>query len=251
MTCGRRDVRDHLFGCIDALLRELPITYLKWDHNRDLAPAGGAAQMRGAYELFARVRAAHPALEIEACAGGGGRNDAGMADYCHRYWTSDNIDAASRIGIQRGFLSFLPPEVMGIAHRRKPRPCHGAQAFPGLPGCHGDGRSSRRGNGPAHAGHAERAELADWIAFHKQWRGLLHQGTVWLGEGADAAFWQAQGNAAELLLFVIRADPPLTVARSLCHCLSRARMEHGTSGFFVSPGARAGMPRIPLRCSRR
>lgn len=205
----RRDVRDHLFGCIDALLRELPITYLKWDHNRDLAPAGGAAQMRGAYELFARVRAAHPAVEIEACAGGGGRNDAGMADYCHRYWTSDNIDAASRIGIQRGFLSFLPPEVMGShiaaspAHatgRRHSLGFRAAMAMAGHLGVEMDPRT---------LGDAERAELADWIAFHKQWRGLLHQGTVWLGEGADAAFWQAQGNAAELLLFVIRADPPL------------------------------------------
>ncbi|MFM6930869.1 MAG: alpha-galactosidase, partial [Novosphingobium sp.] len=109
----RDDVRDYLFAALDALLRELPVSYLKWDHNRDLAPAGGAAQLRGVYDLLARVRLAHPGVEIESCAGGGGRNDAGMAGFCHRYWTSDNIDAVSRIGIQRGFLSFLPPEIMG------------------------------------------------------------------------------------------------------------------------------------------
>ncbi|WP_298282505.1 alpha-galactosidase [Novosphingobium sp.] len=204
----RADVRDYLFGCLDALLRELPITYLKWDHNRDLAPAGGAAQVRGTYDLLARVRAAHPAVEIEACAGGGGRNDAGMADFCHRYWTSDNIDAVSRIGIQRGFLSFLPPEVMGShiaaspAHatgRRHGLGFRAAMAMSGHLGVEMDPRT---------LSDAERAELSDWIAFHKQWRDLLHQGQVWQGEGADGLAWQAQGRADELLLFVIRAEPP-------------------------------------------
>lgn len=204
----REDVRDYLFGCLDALLTKLPITYLKWDHNRDLAPAGGAAQLRGVYALLSRVRRSHPRVEVESCAGGGGRNDAGMADYCHRYWTSDNIDAVSRIGIQRGFLSFLPPEVMGShiaaspAHatgRRHSLAFRAAMAMTGHLGVEMDPRTL-----PAD----ERAELADWIAFHKQWRGLLHEGRVWLGEGSDGVVWQAQGREDELLLFVIRAEPP-------------------------------------------
>ena len=53
------------------------------------------------------------------------------------------------------------------------------------------------------------AELADWIAFHKQWRGLLHEGRVWLGEGADGLVWQAQGRSDEMLLFAIRTTPAL------------------------------------------
>ena len=106
-------VRDYLFAALDAVLREVPISYLKWDHNRDLAPAGGRAQVLGSYDLLGRLRAAHPAVEIEGCAGGGGRSDAGMAPYVHRFWTSDNIDAVSRVPIQRGFLAFLPPELMG------------------------------------------------------------------------------------------------------------------------------------------
>jgi alpha-galactosidase len=204
----REDVRDYLFGCLDRLLTELPITYLKWDHNRDLAPAGGAAQLRGVYALLARVRSSHPGVEVESCAGGGGRNDAGMADFCHRYWTSDNIDAVSRIGIQRGFLSFLPPEVMGShiaaspAHatgRRHSLAFRAAMAMTGHLGVEMDPRT---------LSDTERAELADWISFHKQWRDLLHQGRVWQGEGADGVLWQAQGREDELLLFVIRAEPP-------------------------------------------
>ncbi|MBB4613776.1 alpha-galactosidase [Novosphingobium taihuense] len=204
----REDVREYLFGCLDALLTELPITYLKWDHNRDLAPAGGASQVRGVYDLLARVRRSHPRVEVESCAGGGGRNDAGMAEFCHRYWTSDNIDAASRIGIQRGFLSFLPPEVMGShiaaspAHatgRRHSLAFRAAMAMTGHLGVEMDPRTLTED---------ERSELADWIAFYKQWRGLLHAGNVWLGDGSDGLRWQAQGRADEMLLFVIRADPP-------------------------------------------
>ena len=41
LDMARPEVRDHLFEAINALLATLPISYLKWDHNRHLAPAGG------------------------------------------------------------------------------------------------------------------------------------------------------------------------------------------------------------------
>lgn len=202
-------VRDYLFDCIDTVLREVPIAYLKWDHNRDHAPAGGVAQTQGALELFARVRAAHPMVEIEACAGGGGRSDAGMAPYVHRYWTSDNIDAVSRVDIQRGFLAFLPPEVMGSHIGASPAHATGRsqslafRAGVAMPGHYGVEMDPRT------LDEAGRAELADWIAFHKQWRDLLHGGTVWQGRGADGLVWQAQGSPHDFLLFAIRTAPPL------------------------------------------
>ena len=85
-------------------LSELPITYLKWDHNRDLTTAalaggtGGAgyrAQVHAAYALMAKLRAAHPALEIESCSGGGGRIDFAVLRHTQRVWGSDCIDALS------------------------------------------------------------------------------------------------------------------------------------------------------------
>lgn len=202
-------VRDYLFNALDSLLREVPVSYLKWDHNRDLAPAGGAAQVAGTYDLLARLRAAHPVIEIEGCAGGGGRSDAGMAQYVHRFWTSDNIDAASRVPMQRGFLAFLPPELMG--------------SHVGASPAHATGRAQSLGfrAAVASAGHfgveldprkldeRDRAELIDWIAFHKQWRYLLHECQTWLGEAADGLFWQAAGTEREFLLFAIRSAPPL------------------------------------------
>ncbi|WP_245647590.1 alpha-galactosidase [Novosphingobium lentum] len=209
LDLSREDVRDYLFAALDALLHDLPIAYLKWDHNRDLAPAGGARQVEGAYALFARLRAAHPAVEIEACAGGGGRSDAGIAAYVHRFWTSDNIDAASRVEIQRGFIAFLPPEMMGAHVGASPAHATGrgqsmafraAVALPGHFGVELDPRAMPE---------ADRAELADWIAFYKAWRHVLHPGEVWLGEGADGLVWQAQGGRDDFLLFAIRTAPPL------------------------------------------
>lgn len=202
-------VRDYLFGALDAVLRDVPISYLKWDHNRDLAPAGGAAQVAGSYDLLTRLRAAHPAVEIEGCAGGGGRSDAGMAQFVHRFWTSDNIDAVSRVPMQRGFLAFLPPELMG--------------SHVGASPAHATGRSQALGfrAGVAMSGHfgveldprkldeRDRNELAEWIALHKAWRHVLHGGQTWLGEGADGLVWQAAGTESEFLLFAIRSAPPL------------------------------------------
>jgi alpha-galactosidase len=210
LDMARGEVRDYLFAALDRLLTELPIAYLKWDHNRDLSPnPRGAAQGAGSYDLLARLRAAHPAVEIESCAGGGGRIDAGVIAHTHRFWTSDNIDALSRAPMQRAFLAFMPPEVMG--------------SHVGASPAHATGRTQRlafrasvavTGHlgvelDPAKLGEADRAELADWIGFYKDWRDLLHGGQVWLGDGGDGLVWQAQGTRARLLLFVYQLAPPL------------------------------------------
>lgn len=210
LDMARAEVRDHAFAALDALLTDLPISYLKWDHNRDLAPNhSGTAQVAGSYALLSRLRAAHPVVEIESCAGGGGRIDAGIAAHTHRFWTSDNIDALSRAKIQRGFLAFMPPELMG--------------SHVGASPAHATGRTQRLGFrasvamtghlgvelDPAELDGDDRAALADWIAFYKQWRGLLHGGQVWLGEGGDGLVWQAQGRPDRFLLFAYQLDPPL------------------------------------------
>lgn len=205
----REDVRDYLFTRLDALLHSAPIRYLKWDHNRDHAPSGGAAQVRGTYALLDRLRQAHPGVEIEGCAGGGGRSDAGLVPYVHRFWTSDNIDAVARVGMQRGFNAFLPPEMMG-AHigaspshatgRRQAMAFRGAIASMGHMGVELD---------PAALADEERAELARWIAFSKTWRHLLHGTEITLGEASDALRWQALGTPAHRLLYCIRTGPPL------------------------------------------
>lgn len=204
-------VRDYLFDAVAQHLRELPISYLKWDHNRDLTHAGTQAKFRsqvlGTYELMARLRAAFPAVEIESCAGGGGRIDAGVIAHTHRFWTSDCIDAISRVSIQRGFLQFMPPEVMGShvgacpAHstgRMQSMPFRAGVALPGHFGVELDLRKLTQ---------AETDDLAATIARYKALRENLHHGRVWQGEAGDNVVWQAHGDAHNMLLIVTRTAP--------------------------------------------
>ena len=46
--------------------------------------------------MLDELRAAHPALEIESCASGGGRIDLGVLSRTDRVWASDTIDAVER-----------------------------------------------------------------------------------------------------------------------------------------------------------
>lgn len=220
LDISRPEVQQHLFAQIDRLLREHPIRYLKWDHNRDLTTAGLAdgrpgyrAQVLAVYALLARLRQAHPEVEIESCSGGGGRIDFGVLRHTHRVWTSDCIDALSRVDIQRGYLQFFPPEIMGAhvgsatAHTTGRTQSLAFRAAVALPGHLGVELDARR------LSEAESAELRAWIALYKALRERLHQGRVWQGEVSDGLVWQAhgeadaQGLADDLLVLVYRTRP--------------------------------------------
>ncbi len=206
-------VTDYLFSAMSKLLSQLPIAYIKWDHNRDLVARGDRPMFRkqvlATYALMTRLREAFPHLEIEACAGGGGRIDAGILANTHRFWTSDNLDAVSRLPMQRGFLSVFPPEVMG-AHIGT-APAHGTRRTQSL-----DFRAAVAL--PGHFGveldvlklsDRDKAKLQEWIALHKALRPRLHSGNVWRGEAGDGVVWQAHGDDDALLLFVYRVEPTL------------------------------------------
>jgi alpha-galactosidase len=220
MTTGRNqlaldmtqaDVGDYLFAKVAALLEELPVAYLKWDHNRDLSTAGSRPlyrkQVKATYALLDRIRSAFPHVEIEACAGGGGRIDAGIAAHAHRFWTSDNIDAVSRISIQRGFLHFMPPELMGAhvgaspSHATWRKQSMDFRAGVALPGHFGVELDVRKLDAP------DRDRLAHWIATYKMHRDRLHRGKVWQGAAGDSLLWQAHGEADDLLLMLYRVLP--------------------------------------------
>lgn len=115
------EVRDNLFQQVSAVLAEYPIDYIKWDHNR-LLPVVDAAQTRGIYDLMDRLRAAHPKVEIESCASGGGRIDAGILARTHRVWLSDSNDALERLRMQHDAALFLPSAITGS--HVGPRHCH-------------------------------------------------------------------------------------------------------------------------------
>lgn len=190
LDCSRADVQAHLLGAIDALLRAYRIDYLKWDMNRDIshpgidwqagaaARPGADAHVRGVYHMLDRLRAAHPAVEIESCASGGGRADYGVLARTDRIWTSDSNDALDRLAIQRGFSQFFPAELMGshvgpatchITGRRLPMALRVATALFGHMGVEMDLRR---------LSPADAEELAAGIALHKQHRALIHGGDL-------------------------------------------------------------------------
>lgn len=215
LDLSRPEVSDYLYEALHALLSEHPIGYLKWDHNRDLTHAGSRGlpayrnQSLALYELLRRLRAAHPEVEIESCASGGGRIDYGILGLTQRVWTSDSNDALERQLIQRGYLRFFPPEIMGAhvgpspAHtsgRRHSLAFRAATALFGHFGLELDVR---------HLDQAERSELAAWIALHKRFRGLLHSGRSWrldrlepgtLGHGVVSA------DRTEALYAIVQMD---------------------------------------------
>jgi alpha-galactosidase len=177
----RVEVVEHLFGRLDAILRSAPIAYLKWDMNRDLTAAYGQdgrpatrRQVLALYDLIDRLRDAHPGVEIESCASGGGRADLGILARTDRVWTSDGTDALTRIAIQNGFLQFLPPEIMGAHvsaspnHQTGRRHSLAFRAIVALIGHFGVELD------PLALAAEERLELAGWIALHKRLRPLFH-----------------------------------------------------------------------------
>jgi len=182
---------DYLYESISALVERYSIAYIKWDHNSPLvatgheAPSptaghhGGAAvhdQTLALYRLLDALHERFPELEIESCAGGGGRIDMGIMERAQRVWASDSIDAHDRQDIQRGTTLLLPPELVGThvgagrAHttlRDLDLDFRAGTALWGHMGVEWDLTS---------ADDAARERLASIIALHKELRPLLHSG---------------------------------------------------------------------------
>jgi len=173
---------DYIFERLDSLLSQYNIAYLKWDMNREIVQPGHQgkaaihAQTKALYRLLDQLLAAHPKVEIESCASGGGRIDFEILKRTHRFWASDCNDALERQAIQRGMSYFFPPEVIG-AHIG-PEDCHstnrrhhinmrGITALGGHMGVELD---------PLQVSEEERQAFTKYIALHKQYRTLLHTG---------------------------------------------------------------------------
>lgn len=186
----------HVLGQLDALLDEHPIAYLKWDHNREVGEAGlppsgrGAVhvQTRAVLRLMDELRSRHPGLEIETCASGGGRVDLGILQHTDRVWASDSTDAHERLGIQRWTSLLVPYELLGAhvsapvaptSDRALPLDFRCAVALFGHFGIEWD---------VTEADPAERRRLAEWVAFYKERRGLLHSGRVVHADVPDPAY---------------------------------------------------------------
>lgn len=109
---GRPKLGDDLFHRLAALLTDHDIVHLKWDQTR-LLPCLDAAQGRGIRAVLARLRAAPPAVEIESCAFGGGRNACGILAQTCRVWLPDGIEAVERLRMHAAVVLVSPSAIPG------------------------------------------------------------------------------------------------------------------------------------------
>ncbi|UHS58561.1 alpha-galactosidase [Agrobacterium vaccinii] len=212
----RQEVSDYLFAKIDAVLANHSVSYIKWDMNRDLTHAGGrdgkvkiSAQTRAVYALMDRVRAAHPTVEIESCASGGGRIDFGALARTHRVWTSDCTDALERLEIQRGASLFVPPEILGSHISASPNHQTGRRhtlAFRALVAM-----AYHLGVelNPLELTDSERSELKLYIETYKRLRNVLHApGANFRMEPLDGRYvWGAA--SADKIVVIIAQGPQM------------------------------------------
>jgi alpha-galactosidase len=221
LDLARPDAYGHILERLDALLTEYPISYLKWDHNRDLLDAGHGplgtagvhAQTRAVYRLLDELRDRHPGVEIESCSSGGLRVDLEILERTDRVWGSDMIDPLERQQIQRWTAQLLPPELVG-SHVGSPRSHSTARthdlsfragtALFGSFGIEWDVTTT---------GPEERKELAAWVQLYKDVRGLLHTGTMVRADQHDASFalhGVVAADRSDALFALVQLATPLT-----------------------------------------
>ena len=110
---------------MEDILRESPVSYVKWDMNRSISDLFSVGrdrehqgtvyhrQILGVYRLYDRLTKAFPQVLFESCASGGGRFDPGMLFYAPQGWLSDDTDGAERVKIQYGTSYVYPVSSMG------------------------------------------------------------------------------------------------------------------------------------------
>ncbi|WP_237536819.1 alpha-galactosidase [Streptomyces sp. SID5785] len=197
LDLGREDVQEFVLATLDRLLGRYAITYLKWDMNRPptergrpgAGPAEGldldAAHVRGYLRVLDHLRARHPHVTVEGCAGGGGRVDHTTLARTDVVWPSDNTAPLDRLRIQYGYLHAHAPHTMSswvtdAPGLFDPRPRSLAfrfvSAMSGVLGIGADLGAWSDG---------QRAEAAEWVARYKDVRDIVHHGETHLLNSPD------------------------------------------------------------------
>lgn len=188
LDMGRPEVVDHLAEVLGRILASAPISYIKWDMNRNITepyslalPPGRQGEffhryILGVYELYRRLTTRFPEVLFESCAGGGGRFDPGMLAFAPQAWTSDDTDAMERLAIQWGTslvypLSSMSAHVSAVPNhqvgRITPLATRAAVAFFGVFGYELD---------PTALSAGERAAIPGQIELYRRHRELFQRG---------------------------------------------------------------------------
>ncbi len=122
LNMTRKDVQEYIFECMDTMLTNHNIKYIKWDMNRPLSETGAEnlacpqelwyRHTQAVYDIVDRLKEKHPNVAIESCSSGGGRSDYGALMHYDQVWTSDNTSAVDRMMMQKWFTYLRPTKVM-------------------------------------------------------------------------------------------------------------------------------------------
>lgn len=125
LDLSREDVCDYIIKALSQVLSSAPISYVKWDMNRNMTEVGSkllsADRQRetahryilGLYKVMDKLTNEFTDILFEGCSGGGGRFDPGILYYMPQIWTSDDSDAVERLKIQYGTSILYPASTMG------------------------------------------------------------------------------------------------------------------------------------------
>ena len=222
LDMGRKEVVDYLYGCMEKILGENNIEYLKWDMNRSLSdvysaalPAGRQGEVMhrfvlGIYDLMDRITKNFPDLLVEGCSGGGARFDAGILCYSPQIWCSDDTDPIHRLNIQYGTSFGYPVSTVGSHVSASPNhqtgrttPFHtrGVVAMSGTFGYELN---------PALLSAEDRETIRDQIRIFRKYYDLIQSGLYYrltqIGEDSYEAWQFAAEDRSEALLNVVVTD---------------------------------------------
>lgn len=188
LDLSRKDVCDYIVESVSSVLSSAPITYVKWDMNRNMTEIGSALlpaerqretahrYILGLYDVLERIVSRFPHILFESCSGGGGRFDPGMLYYMPQTWTSDDTDAVERLKIQYGTSIVYPASSMGAhvsavpnhqVHRITPLETRGHVAMSGNFGYELDLTKLTE---------AEREDIRKQVSEYKELRMLIQYG---------------------------------------------------------------------------
>lgn len=221
---SKKEVVDFIYGQMRKILKEAPISYVKWDMNRAFSEVFSNGNERswqgkvrhkyilGVYDLYERLIQEFPDILFESCASGGARFDPGLLYYAPQAWTSDNTDAVDRVKIQYGTSYIYPISSIGShvsaspnhqVFRDTPLETRGNVAFFGTFGYELD---------ITKLSDEEIEKMKEQISFMKEHRELIQKGIFTRlkspFEGNHTAWQVSSENQEEVLAFYFRLLEP-------------------------------------------
>jgi alpha-galactosidase len=223
---AREEVKNFVFNTVDGLLERYNIKFIKWDMNRPIFEAGWPFEgnqrkmwmnyVTNFYDIWQGLKAKHPQVIIESCAGGGGRVDLGIMRYADQFWTSDNTDPYDRQFIQEGFsLCYAPKTMMCWVTDWAGKDTYPLQYrfHTAMMGSLGIGSDLSKYSGE------ELAEAKKWIAFYKRIRETVQHGSLYrLISPREKPFTVNQyisDNKNEVVLFCLKNPASLSMFKVL------------------------------------